>query len=354
MQHPQISFPQSVAAHTEGNDVRSVRRPIGGIEPILAGKPCIEWCLGDRGEHADRGMDHMGLLDESYLPIENVQAVMVETDDHTTPDLEPVGLDGVHLFYNAALLTAQVLQLTRFTQRFLVGRFNADKDVTDICLVHEAHEFFIVCHIERSLRKKSHRIIMRLLPSDDFAENVFYRLLIADQIVINDEDAAEPTKTAKQLQFGNNLGYRLEARTTTEGYNDVTKLAGEWAAARELHRSHDITVHLQKVVARRRHFTHVGALRLLVAASMFLFGPIGKKLRPGLFGFPHEYDIGQRAEIILLHADPWTADHREAAPPFQFLEYFSHTESLHRHSRNADDVGLGTKSKIDIFDILID
>src|ERR1700730_2585956 len=134
MQHPQISFPQGVAAHTEGNDVRSVRRPIGGIEPILAGKPVIEWCLGDRGKHADRGMDHTGLLDEPDLPIENVQGVMIETDDHTTPDLEPVGLDGVHLFYQAALLTAQVLHLARFTQRFLVGRFNADKDVTDICL----------------------------------------------------------------------------------------------------------------------------------------------------------------------------------------------------------------------------
>src|ERR1700730_8326545 len=193
MQHPQISFPQGVAAHTEGNDVRSVRRPIGGIEPILAGKPCIEWRLGGSRGDANRGMDHMGLLDESYLRIENVQAVMVETDDHTTPDLDPVGLDGVHLFYYAALLTAQVLQLTRFTQRFLVGRFNADKDVTDICLVHEAHEFFIVCQIKRCLRKKCQRIIMRLLPGDDFAENEFYRLLIANQIVINDENATDPT-----------------------------------------------------------------------------------------------------------------------------------------------------------------
>ncbi len=34
---------------------------------------------------------------------------------------------------------------------------------------------------------------MRLLPGDDFAENVFYRLLIADQIVINDEDGVDPT-----------------------------------------------------------------------------------------------------------------------------------------------------------------
>src|ERR1700730_10435148 len=113
MEHPQISFPQSVAAHTEGNDVRSVRRPIGGVAPILARQPCIEWGLGDRGEHDDRGMDHMGLLDETDLPIENVQAVMVETDDHTTKDLDPVRLDGVYLFYHAALLTAQVLQLTR-------------------------------------------------------------------------------------------------------------------------------------------------------------------------------------------------------------------------------------------------
>src|ERR1700724_4462426 len=118
---------------------------------------------------------------------------------------------------------------------------------------------------------------------------------------LNDADATCPTKTAKQLQFGNNLGYRLEARTTAEGYDDVAKLAGEWAAARELHRSHDITVHLQKVVARRRHFTHVGALRLLVAPGMFPFGPIGKKSRPSLFGFAHEYDIGRRPEIHLLH-----------------------------------------------------
>src|SRR5215831_11937781 len=106
-------------------------------------------------------MDHASLLDETDLPIENVGAVMVETDNHPAPDLEPLGLYGVHLFYYAALLTAQVLQLTRFAQRFLVGRFNPDKDVTDIRLVHEAHEFFVVCQIKRSLGKKSHRIIMR-------------------------------------------------------------------------------------------------------------------------------------------------------------------------------------------------
>src|SRR5262245_27430960 len=192
MQHPQISFPQGVAAHAERNDVRSMRRPIGGIEPVLAGKPLIKWRLGDRGEHADRGMDHTGLLDETDLPIENVGAIMVETDDHPAPDLEPLGLYGVHFFYYAALLAAQVLRLTRFTQRFLVGRFNADKDVSDICVVHKAHEFFIICQIKRSLREKSHCIIMRLLPGDDFAENEFYRLLIADQIVINDEDTADP------------------------------------------------------------------------------------------------------------------------------------------------------------------
>src|ERR1700724_3708080 len=156
---------------------------------------------------------------------------------------------------------------------------------------------------------------------------------------LNDADATCPTKTAKRLQFGNNLGYRLEARTTTEGYNDVAKLAGEWAAARELHRSHDIVVHLQKVVARRRHFAHVGALCLLVAPDMFTFGPIGKKLRPGLFGFPHENDIGQRAEIILRNADPRPPNAREAPPPIHSSRYFRHTESLHRHSRNADDVG---------------
>src|SRR6516164_1475660 len=103
-------------------------------------------------------MDHTGLLDETYLPIENVGAVMVEADDHPAPDLEPLGLYDVYLFYYAAVFTAQVLQLTRFTQRFLVGRFNADKDVTDICLVHEAHEFFIICQIKRSLRKECLRI----------------------------------------------------------------------------------------------------------------------------------------------------------------------------------------------------
>src|ERR1700730_7670620 len=40
MQHPQIFFPQGVAAHAEGNDVLSVRRPIGGFEPVLGGKAC--------------------------------------------------------------------------------------------------------------------------------------------------------------------------------------------------------------------------------------------------------------------------------------------------------------------------
>src|SRR2546426_7581503 len=113
-------------------------------------------------------MNYAGLLDEPDLPIENVGAVMVETDDHPAPNLDSIGLDGVDLFSHAAVFATKILQLAGFAQRILVGGFDPHKDAADICLVHKSQEFSVVCEIECSFGKKGHRIVMRLLPGDDF------------------------------------------------------------------------------------------------------------------------------------------------------------------------------------------
>src|SRR5580704_475483 len=157
-------------------------------------------------------MDYASLLDETDLPIENVGAVIVETDDHTAPDLESVGLDGVDLFGHAAVFATKVLQLAGFTQRILVGAFDSHKDGTDICLVHESQEFVVVCEIERSFGKKGHRIVMRLLPGDHLAENLFDRPLVANQIVIDDEGGTHRSGTANRLQFCHDLWNCLQSR----------------------------------------------------------------------------------------------------------------------------------------------
>ena len=150
------------------------------------------------------------------------------------------------------------------------------KTAADIGLDHQLHQLLVVGEIDRGLGDEHERIAVA--PS---ARSMTWRRtsLIAFLLPIR---LSSTMKTIRQLagaqgfELGDDLAAGLEARAPAEDHDDVAELAGERAAARELHRAEGVPLHLEKVEARRRDPGHVGLLRLLVAARMPATLPVAR------------------------------------------------------------------------------
>ena len=121
------------------------------------------------------------------MRLEHPLVVIVEAEDHAGPHLHPGVLDAADLVDHAAA-APQVLQLFGLAQRVLVGAFDPDKHRGDIGLGHQLHQLVVIGEIHRGFGDKGQRKAVRLLPIDHVAQHFLDRALVADQVVVDDED----------------------------------------------------------------------------------------------------------------------------------------------------------------------
>ncbi len=87
-----------------------------------------------------------------------------------------------------------ILFLLGMNQRFLVRRFNTDKDGEEVGLLHQVQQLPIVSKIQRRFGGEHERVFVFLLPLDQMRQESFHRLLVADQIVIDKVEMPAPTQ----------------------------------------------------------------------------------------------------------------------------------------------------------------
>src|SRR5215471_6209324 len=287
------------------------------------------------------------------MQLEYALVVVVEADDRAAPHENAGILDAVDLLQRRAVAIGEVLDFLGFAQRFLIRRLNADEHRVDISVDQEPHHLLVLGEVDRCLGDKADRIAVRLLPPDDLAQNRLYRLLIADQIVVDDEGVVD-AGGGKPIQLGPDLLRGLEPRPPPKNDDDVAKFTGERAAARHLQAAIEIAVHPPEVPARARHGGHVALVRLLVARLVAALAPFGEKARPRLLRLANEHHIDETAEILGADRHPRTAKHREDIAALQLRDDPAHPVTLHRHAGYADDIGARATLVIYLFDILID
>ena len=83
---------------------------------------------------------------------------------------------------------ADVLELLGLAERLLVGALDADEGGDEVGLDHQLHQLGVVGQVDRGLGEEGQRIALPLLPGDHLAEHLLDRLLVADQVVVDDED----------------------------------------------------------------------------------------------------------------------------------------------------------------------
>ena len=71
---------------------------------------------------------------------------------------------------------------------------------------------------------------MALVPTGEVRKKCLHRLLVADQIVVDEIHVAAVAKLVEPIELGEHLLIRLGARDAAVEFDDVAELAGEWTS----------------------------------------------------------------------------------------------------------------------------
>ena len=221
-------------------------------------QPLVQLRAGHGLQQADHRRDDPAFLDELDLPLKNRRRVAVEPDDEPALHLQPRALDAFHVGDQVAPL---VLALVALGQARLLGRLDADEHLVEPRLDHQPHQLLIVGEIDGCLGVKRDAA-PAFLPLDQRRQQVLLeRPLVADEIVVHEEDRPAPAEPAEAVQLGDHLRRRLGAGPMAEHRGDVAELAVERAAARELHAHRGVAPQVRQLPQRRRRLADVGELR---------------------------------------------------------------------------------------------
>src|SRR5581483_9100749 len=226
---------RAVAAdeHRLGQRRREVRPPelVDGLrlaKPAGGAEPRRERRAGNRMEQADHRVGYAGALDELALALEDLRAVAVEADDESAPDVEPVREDTVDARDHVA---AEVLSLPRFLERRGLRALDPEKDAPEAGVPHRRHERPVVGEVQRRFGVEVERPAASLLPGAKTRQERPHRLLVADEVV-DEEDAAAEAGRMDRVELRLDLRRGLRPRPPPVDDDDVAELAGERTAAR--------------------------------------------------------------------------------------------------------------------------
>ena len=178
----------------------------------------------------------------------------VEADDEARGHEKTGGVEPVDALGDAA---PRVLLLAHRDQRRGVGTFDADEDADEIGALHQHQELGIVGEIERGFGGELERIVVRFEPRCEFRQERLDGLLVADEVVVDEVDVAAIAEAIERVELREHLRVGLGARHAPVELDDVAELAGERAAARELHADVQVVVEFQEIEARDRRLGHV-------------------------------------------------------------------------------------------------
>ena len=120
--------------------------------------------------------------------------------------------------------------LAGFLQACRIGRFDADEHPIEIGGVHQTHQVLILRQIDRDLGAEGEGAAVIFLPAGDIRQQLLGRFLVADHVVVDEEDAVH-AEAPQRVEFAPDLIRALHARLASEHDDDVAEFAGERAPA---------------------------------------------------------------------------------------------------------------------------
>src|SRR5215211_7748317 len=108
------------------------------------------------------------------------------------------------------------------------------------------------CRSDHSISSGNKRNVKRFMPeliewSERHGHEALDVALVADEVVVHDEDEPAPARRAQRVQLGQHLLVRLRARHAAVYFDDVAELALERAAARILDAHRAVALKLREL-----------------------------------------------------------------------------------------------------------
>jgi hypothetical protein len=190
----------------------------------------------------------------------------------------------------------------------------------------------------------------RALPLDDGGEQLLGFLLVADEVVVNDEDVVR-AETMDLADLGHHLIHGLRPRPPPVHHDDVAELARERTAARELDRHAPVLMDLHQIEARQWRVVHARLLVLPVLGLPLSGLVVFQELRPRVLRLVNEDDVHFVAELLGTERGERTAGHDELSAPPELRRDLEDAALVDHIAGEADDVRVDLE--VDRLDVLV-
>ena len=105
------------------------------------------------------------------------------------------------------------------------------KDRGELRGAHRSDELFVGGEIQARFGVERERVARLLLPARELDQDGADRLLVSDEVVVDEEDLPAMPQLAQRLELGEDLRGLLHPWHPSEDLDDVAELAGERTAA---------------------------------------------------------------------------------------------------------------------------
>ena len=144
----------------------------------------------------------------------------------------------------------------RFLERLRRRRLDAEEHRGEPCADHGVDQLGLGGEVDARLRVELEGKPVLALPLVQMREHPGDRDAVADEVVVDEEEAAPVAGGAERVELLEHLRGRLRTWLAAEDLDDVAELALERAAARVLHAHRCVVAVIDQVEAGRRDDLH--------------------------------------------------------------------------------------------------
>ena len=179
---------------------------------------------------------------------------------------------------------------------------------------------------------------MGLLPFGEDREKLHRLPLVADEIVVDQEQGALPSQPVQRIELGHHLGRRLRSGYAAVKLGDVTEFAVEWAPPRKLKTHRIVVVQVDEIEARNRCHRDIRLPRLPIDR---LRGPVFQILQEAgedLLRFV-QHEVPDPRDLVVERGGVGSPGNDRHAGAVAALDHGLEGNPLDDHGGREDQIG---------------
>ena len=215
-------------------------------------------------------------------------------------------------------------------------------------------QFRIVGEIHRRFGGKPERVAALLLPRAQRRQEALERLLVADEVVVDEIHMAAMPEPVERVELGEHLLVGLGARHPAVQLDDVAEFAVERTAPGKLHADIQVVLEIEQVEPRRRALGDVGLeLHAFEHAALGAGRPRIDELIDEALGLAQHEKVRVTVDVRARHG-VGAADRHRLAAPATHLDDLERIVFLRQHPAGHDEIGPGEVGVGQLFRVAVD